>query len=224
MIDYRAVESGTRNAIQDVLWAAETVPDIPKRTRREIARALDLDTFLPAYSQFKAMLDELWDIRIDPSGGFGMTDTSLGGEIDQHVYRNPGDWDAEYLFTRLGAFDALSKRFALFLEGLVSAETLPDEAAQRDVVSVLNPHLNNVGLRLLQTGEADGYPVFHLTSTRAHGGRPKNLIFATLTKPDLRFSDLLDSEIESLSDADQVLVYASRDLESHHPPVPVRVR
>jgi hypothetical protein len=125
MLAHTGMDAGTRNAVQDVLWAAEISHDIPKRTRREIARDLDLEEFLPAYGNFKAMLGNLWILGTDPFAGFGMTDSSLGGRIDQHVARNPGDWTADVLFNELGAFDASHRRFALFLEALVCAETLP---------------------------------------------------------------------------------------------------
>ncbi|MBQ1009403.1 hypothetical protein KBX53_00210 [Micromonospora sp. M51] len=131
MLAHGLLSAGTRNAIQDVLWAVEATPDIPKRTRREIARSLDIGTFLPAYPQFRRMLEDLWDLDANPLAGFLLNDTSLGGQIDQHVQRNPGDWTAEVLFENLGAFDSFNKRFALLLEGLVSGETLLDEAAQR---------------------------------------------------------------------------------------------
>ncbi len=62
---------------------------------------------------------------------------------------------------------------ARFLEGLVSAETVPDESAQRRILSGLNQHLNDIGLQLRGTGEAHGYPVFQMSSTRAHGLEPR---------------------------------------------------
>lgn len=166
----RGAEPALRNALQDLLWAAEPVPDIPKRLRREIARDLDLEPYLPGYTHFKAMLHELWDLSADDFGSFFGNDTSLSRQIDQHVRRNPGDWTAEELFENLGAFDALNKRFARFLEGLVSGDVLLDEPAQRAIVESINQHLNGAGLRLTETGELDGYPVFHLTQTRAHSG------------------------------------------------------
>src|SRR6266567_7470675 len=42
ILDNALASAETRNAIQDELWANQGAPDIPKRTRREIARALDL--------------------------------------------------------------------------------------------------------------------------------------------------------------------------------------
>ncbi|MER6589674.1 AbiJ-related protein [Micromonospora chalcea] len=200
------IQPDLRNAIQDTLWAAEPAPDIPKRLRREIARDLDLEPYLPGYNRFKAMLHDLWDLSSDAFGSFFGNDTSLGGQIDQHVRRNPGDWTAEDLFEKLGAFDALNKRFARFLEGLVSGDVLLDESAQRTVVDSINLRLNRAGLRLSETGERDGYPVFHLMATRAHTGLIKNLFFASVGKPDLRISDLLENNIENVRD-DRVLMY-----------------
>jgi very-short-patch-repair endonuclease len=38
-------------------------------------------------------------------------------------------------------------------------------------------------------------------------GRPKNLIFASAVKPDLRFRDAVNNDIEIVTNADKVLVY-----------------
>jgi len=61
---------------------------------------------------------------------------------------------------------------------------------------------------LRETGTRDGYPVF--TMLRIEGtapGRPKNLIFASATKPDLRFRDAVNNDVEVVTNADKVLVY-----------------
>ena len=134
--------------------------------------------------------------------------TSLRARIEQHVFRNPGDWTTEYLFEQLGAFEATDARFARFLEGLVSADVIPDEPAQRRIVDTVNPHLHSWGLELRETGDDGGYPVFSVVSTRAARNRqPKNLIFATLAKPDIRFRDAVNNDIEIVENADKVLVY-----------------
>ncbi|OEJ21996.1 hypothetical protein AR457_39455 [Streptomyces agglomeratus] len=65
-----------------------------------------------------------------------------------------------------------------------------------------------MGAQLSQHGEADGYPQFHLVQHgRGTARRPRNLIFATLGKPDIRFTSALDNDIEVAEGADQVLVY-----------------
>jgi hypothetical protein len=51
------------------------------------------------------------------------------------VLRKP-DWAAEQLFDELGAIDSAGDaRFARFLESLASAAVVPDEDAQRRVVT-----------------------------------------------------------------------------------------
>jgi AbiJ N-terminal domain 3 len=78
------------------------------------------------------------------------------------VLRNPGDWSAEDLFGQLGAFDAGDARFGRFLEGLVSADVIPDEPAQRAIADVINPRLR----------EAGGGPGEHRPRPAAVPGRP----------------------------------------------------
>jgi hypothetical protein len=204
--------AGTRNAIEDILWAGQGALEIPRRTRREIARALDLDDVTVMPDRFTALLERLWVLGDDPVAFFAdsvFTDSvsSLRKQIRQHVLRNP-DWSAEELFDALGAIDSAGDaRFARFLEGLASAALVPDEDAQRRVVAAVNPHLRAAGAELRETGQDGGYPVFTVVSTRAARGRPKNLIFASPTKPDIRIIDAIDNDIEIVTGADEVLVY-----------------
>jgi very-short-patch-repair endonuclease len=200
-------DAATRNAIQDVLWAGQGAIEIPKRTRREIARDLDLGdlTFKP--DQFMALLDRLWVLGT-PLDPWSEGSSGLRARIDRHVFRNPGDWSAEDLFEELGAFEAGDARFGKFLEGLACADVIPDEPAQRRVAAVVNPHLRSAGAELGETGTDGGYPVFSLISTRPGRTRqPKNLIFASPVKPDIRFRDAVDNDIEIVANADKVLVY-----------------
>lgn len=167
---------------------------------------MDWDDLLTHYPRFRALLGTLFVLDDDPFGLFTGRDNSLGARIDQHVHGNP-DWTVEETFDALGAIDASDHRFALLLEGIVSGDTVPDEAAQRRLVAVINPPLAVAGLELRETGATDGYPVFELVSTRSRSGRPKNLIFASPVKPDLRLSDAIDNDIEIVGNADDVLVY-----------------
>lgn len=208
---YEWLGASTRNMLQDLLWAAEPHPSIPKRVRRDVARALDWDDLLDHYLRFKVLLDKLF--VLGGGGGFGgggfgaaSVDHSLGGRIDQHVQRN-ADWTVEELFEAVGAIDTTDRRFGLLLEGIVSGEVLPDEDAQRRLVDAINPPLGAAGLELRETGTADGYPVFELVASRSRVGRPKNLIFASPLKPDLRLSDAIDNDIEIVGNAEHVLVY-----------------
>jgi hypothetical protein len=204
---YECLSSSTRNQLQDLLWAGQTHPTIPQRQRREVARQLGLEVHRERYGRFRELLGTLFVLDDhELFGAFTAHDTGLGGRIDLHVGRND-DWTAEELFDDLGAFDASDRRFALLLEGMVSSAAVPDEDAQRRLVAAINPPLAAAGLELREVALADGYPVFELVSTRSRAGRPKQLIFASPMKPDLRLSDAIDNDIEIMSDADDVLVY-----------------
>lgn len=197
-----------RNEIQDPLWADTAAPEIPKRFRREVARALPVDDIYLDAQRFNDLLDRLWVLDDDPLALFGGVDRSLRAAIHQHVHRNPGDWSAEQLFDKLGAFDASDRRFALFLEGLASSDVRPDEADQRHFVQIVNGPLRGCGVEMRESDTEGGYPVFTVVSSHAAPmGRPKNLIFASSVKPDLRFRDAVNNDIEIVTNADRVLVY-----------------
>jgi hypothetical protein len=199
-----------RFAIEDVLWAGLGAPEVPTRTRREIARDLGpiLDVLTGKADRFMGLLESLWHVNDSQLGFFAHDLTSLRGRIEQHVLRNPGDWTAEDLFEQLGAFDAGDARFGRFLEGLVSADLVPDEPAQRAITDVINPRLREAGLELRETGSDGGYPVFSVVPVSAARHRqPKNLVFASQVKPDIRISDAISNDIEIVENADKVLIY-----------------
>ncbi len=205
----RPPDPATRNRIQDILWSSSACPEMPKRFRREVARAIESDGLYGDARRFDELLDRLWILDPDPWAGLlGSGNTGLRARIQQHVHRNPEDWPAETLFEQLGAYDSSDRRFALFLEGLASADVRPDDAAQRRFVACVNVPLKTCGVELRETDTKGGYPVFTVVSLHAaRKGRPKNLIFASAEKPDLRFRDALNNDIEIVTNADKVLVY-----------------
>lgn len=213
LLAQRPPDSATRNRIQDILWDSRASPEIPKRFRREVARAIASEGLYGDAHRFDELLDRLWILDTDPWAGLPGSGRSglragLRAQIEQHVHRNPEDWPPEILFDQLGAYDSSHRRFALFLEGLASADVRPDEAAQRRFVERVNGALRSCGVDLRETDIEGGYPVFTLVSLHSAGkGRPKNLIFGSEEKPDLRFRDALDNDIEIVTNADKVLVY-----------------
>ena len=199
-----------RNEIQDILWSSLTEPEIPKRSRREVARVLSIKDICVDHEKFNCLLDRLWVLEPDASMVEKILDPSyqsLRSAIEKHVYRNPEDWSVEDLFDKLGALDASNRRFVLFLEGLASADVLLDESAQRHFVDLVNGPLRACGIELRETDMAGGYPVYHVLSIGLTKGRPKNLIFASHLKPDIRFRDAVNNDIEIVTNANKVLVY-----------------
>lgn len=208
-LEHGNLHARSRNQLQDILWADSGAPPINKRCRREIALALEgLDHYGRA-AGFDALLEQLWVLQEPETEGilsYGSPNT-LRGQIKQHVHWNPEDWTAVDLFENLGAFDASDRRFALFLEGLASEEIRPDETLQREFVGRVNPVLKSHGLELREVEGSNGYPAFVIAAFGSGGRRPKNLIFGSPLKPDLRLRDAVHNDIEIVTNADQFLVY-----------------
>ncbi|GAA3013010.1 hypothetical protein [Actinokineospora diospyrosa] len=200
------MDAARRNLVQDALWALEGHPPVPERARRDIARSLGGVELFREFGRLERLLDGLWVLDSDPFGELFGTGRSLRRELEQHMGRND-DWDAGELFTRVGAYEASDRRFGLFLEGLASSANVPDEEVQRGFVAAVQPHLRGIGLELRETSESGGYPVFTLVVARSTRGRPKNLLFASLGKPDLRIVDALDNDIEIVGDTDGLIDY-----------------
>lgn len=199
-----------RNEIQDILWSSVAAPEIPKRSRREVARVLSIEDICVDREKFNFLLDSLWVLETHATTVeelLSLSSHSLRSAIEKHVYRNPEDWSVEDLFDKLSALNASNRRFVLFLEGLASADVLLDEPAQRNFVGLVNGPLRACGVELRETGMDGGYPVFQVQSISLTKGRPKNLIFASRLKPDLRFRDAVNNDIEIVTNADKVLVY-----------------
>ncbi|MBI5511451.1 MAG: hypothetical protein HY903_22050 [Deltaproteobacteria bacterium] len=206
---YFPVSSGDRIAfeVEEVLWRSIPAPPIPRKFRHELARRIEGNLYLHP-EHFLHALEQLWIIDdAEPIELLlGSRRSTLRDEIERHVLQNPGDWSVEYLFERLGAFTASDRRFARLLEALSSSDVRPQESSQRAFAADVNHVLGPCGVVLRETGIEEGYPVFSLVANaRGVQGRPKNLIFASNSKPEIRFRDALNNDIECLSN--DVLIY-----------------
>ena len=57
--------ASVRNTIQDLLWRRSAGPEIPKKVRREVARALATEELFQDPARFDALLDKLWVLDRD---------------------------------------------------------------------------------------------------------------------------------------------------------------
>lgn len=205
-----ALPAQTRFDLEEALWTRYPPFLIPKKHRRELANRLDGTPLFLNGDRFIRALGELWILE-DSFEAFvgqlgGRRGKSLRSEIEQHVVRNPEDWPVEYLFDRLGAFDVSDQRFALFIEALASPDVCPDEPEQRAFAERVNSVLGAVGVELREVDLDGGYPVFRFARTSQMAGRPKNLIFASSVKPDLRLRDAVNNDVEVVNGGDRVLI------------------
>ncbi|MGS1021633.1 MULTISPECIES: hypothetical protein [Burkholderia] len=209
LIEHGKVSLSVRNRLQDLLWMDDPCPVIPLRFRRELAASLQHVSLYGNARRFDELLRSLWIIEYDPWADLlGRQDNSLAAEIDRHVFRNPDDWTVDHLFDQLGAYDASDQRFVRFIEGMATGDVQPDATDQREFVESANRVLTRCGAHLRETGVRNGYPEYSLVSLySASGSRPKNIIFASSSKPDLRFRDAINNDVEIVTNADKVLIY-----------------
>lgn len=197
-----------RNDVQELLWAAGPAIELSKRTRRELARALQRVDLFHSWEKFQGLLGSIFIVRPELStwifGGGGPDQLE---EIHRHFVRNPEDANVEWLFEELQVYELSENRFRRFLEGLTSADVQVDAENQSAIVAIMNSVLRACGAELRETGQDGGYPLFSLVSLRTARGHPKNLIFASTSKPDIRFRDAVNNDIEIVSNQDAVLVY-----------------
>ncbi|MDE0189735.1 MAG: hypothetical protein OXQ90_00115 [Gammaproteobacteria bacterium] len=192
--------------LEELLWEARE-PLVSARVRRELAAALNGAELFTEPNAFIELLANRFVLGAN-SIPFFEDRNSLRWNIRQHAVRNPEDWSVTQLFQQLGALECSSERFRQLIEALAGPEARPDEASQRSFVTTANSALATHGFELAETGEIDGYPSFSfIRPGDPSRGRPKNIIFASSVKPDLRFRDAVDNDIEIVTHADKVLVF-----------------
>ncbi|MBF7143265.1 hypothetical protein HBH25_11980 [Pseudomonas sp. hsmgli-8] len=195
-----------RDQLQELVWDDGSTPNVPGRFRRELAEKLaPVDLFLD-FSGFEGVLHEFWWVDT-VSISEGLISPTLWDEICRQ-YINNNDWDVVTVFDKLGPFRCSPARFGRFIEALASSRVRPNEPAQRLFIDTVNSALTKSGIHLVPGLGEDAY----LTASLAYIGSgkqssPKNLIFASKTKPDLRLGNALDNDIEVVTGADDVLIY-----------------
>lgn len=195
-----------RNRVEDLLWSRENWPPITARVRRELAQALDASGQI--WSEADGLLDLVkkhWVLQA-PAWSFDYTDSYE--PVARHMICNPGDWTTVEFFREIGALGGGDRRFALFVEGLLSGSVNPNEARQRELAVAISPVLAPAGLKIVESGTTDGYPDFAIVGAGTRPRPAQLILFASPhAKPALRVRDVLEQSIEVLTGDDTVLAY-----------------
>lgn len=200
------MEPERRFNLEELVWSATPTVAISRKTRYEIARALcGVELFIKS-TPFLSLVQRLWSRDPYPTSFYGQGRGRMLDQVEQHLVRND-DWSAEILFEHLGAFEVSDRRFGSFLEGLAASDVRPDEASQREFASRVNSCLSGTATEFREVDTEGGFLVYRFVGSGQVIGRPKNLIFASPSKPDLRFRDAINNDIEVVTHADEVLVY-----------------
>jgi len=206
-------------ALQDAIWWLESggVASLSVLTRRAIARGLEgrvicRDEGIVHFMSRCAGVTHGWDqpsIEYGADGKLYKTESNVFAIIISN--RPPEVRAVPYSHSQLleahGFFTWPDQRALAFLEQLVHP-TVRQGSEQLEWVSWLNALIATDGFRLAETGRLSQHPVFSAGRwLEGVHGRPKNLIFASPTKPDLRFRDAINNDIEIVTNSDKVLVY-----------------
>jgi len=178
---------------------------ITEITRRDAAKCFGDD--LCGEQDVVTILRKLFAIDTIIGADF-FSNRTLARDIEQHMILNPGDWDVEYLFQRIGALTCSRDRFGRLIETALHplGRRGPGQVA---LVDELNSVLRRDGYELKADAEESGYPIYRMYPLgRGPSGSPKNLIFASNgPKPEIGFSDAINNDIVILSNASSCLVF-----------------
>ncbi|MFF3018240.1 hypothetical protein [Streptomyces sp. NPDC057939] len=126
---------------------------------------------------------------------FGTWGPSLKRDIEQHVYRNPGDWSTEGLCENLGAFEAGDARFAPRIHArhgvLWGPRIMEARGAETSLAAVLTA-MSGLGL-------AVGAPLFNLLSDHWNNLRIPAVIGVLLQAAAVALLIYLPKETNSVS-------------------------
>jgi hypothetical protein len=151
-------------------------------------------------------LGRLYDLDAYPS-----TDsryTTAGRDIFQHRINNY-DWDDDWIFTD-ERFDVATtdKGFLLLLAESLHPVVRADERQVQALLELYSRFLRFDGYEIVPVDTISGAPVYGWRQIgQGATGRPKNLIFATLSKPDVVLTDAIDNDLGLVSDSDDWLIY-----------------
>ena len=165
----------------------ESSPPITEITRRDVAKCFGDD--LSGKRNVVGLVGELFPTIGSLADGF-VIGKSLEEEIDQHMVRFPGDWDVEYLFDRIGAYQCSRDRFARLLAAALHPLCVRGDYQQK-LAGQVSAILARDGYALVRVGEQSSFPIYAVTPiSRGVAGAAKNLVFASNgPKPEIGFAE-----------------------------------
>ena len=141
----------------------EPTPPITEITRRDVAKCFGDD--LSGERNVVGLVGELFPTIGSLADGF-VIGKSLAEEIDQHMVRFPGDWDVEYLFDRIGAYQCSRDRFARLLAAALHPLCVRGDYQQK-LAGQVSAILARDGYALVRVGEESSFPIYAVKIGRA---------------------------------------------------------
>ncbi|GGT02679.1 AbiJ-related protein [Streptomyces cinerochromogenes] len=150
----------------------------PSAAITDVTRRHLFDALRGAGVSWSGSLDEVTFLRrlydLDRLKSHDLRFTTAEGDILQHRYNNPEDWDDDWVFDdeRFGLADGADEVLLRFLAEMIHPAVRTDPGEVQQLLTLVNGHLAPDGYELAEKRTVSGYPVYAARRIPAHPGTP----------------------------------------------------
>ncbi|QOV33098.1 protein kinase [Streptomyces ferrugineus] len=132
----------------------------------EVTRRRLFDALRRTGASWSGSLDEVAFLRrlydLDGLKSHDPRFATAEGDIVQHCYNNPGDWDDDWVFgdDRFGLCDGSDEVLLRFLAEMIHPAVRTDSGEVQRLLALVNDHLAADGYELAEARTVSGYPVY----------------------------------------------------------------
>ncbi|WP_411139313.1 protein kinase domain-containing protein [Streptomyces sp. C10] len=154
------------------------IPAGPPASITDVTRRHLFDALRSTGVSWSGSLDEVTFLRrlydLDRLKSHDPRFTTVEGDIVQHRYNNPEDWEDDWVFgdDRFGLADGADEVLLRFLAEMIHPAVRTDPVEVRRLLAVVNHHLAPDGYELAEVRTVSGYPVYE---ARRIPARPRSV-------------------------------------------------
>lgn len=147
----------------------------PSAVITEVTRRRLFDALRSGGASWSGSLDEVTFLRrlydLDRLTSHDPRFATAEGDIVQHRYNNPEDWENDWVFSddRFGLADGADEALLRFLAEMIHPAVRTDAGEVEQLLSLVNDVLAPDGYELTKAGTVSGYPVYEGRRIPAHG-------------------------------------------------------
>ncbi|WP_328443339.1 serine/threonine protein kinase [Streptomyces sp. NBC_00386] len=147
-------------------FRSTVIPAGPSAAITDVTRRHLFDALRTSGAGWSGSLDEVTFLRrlydLDRLESFDPRFATVEGDIIQHRYNNPGDWDEDWVFgdSRFGLASGPDEVLLRFLAEMVHPAVRTDTSETEQLLALINGALAPDGYRLVPASTVNGYPVY----------------------------------------------------------------
>ncbi|MGV9341243.1 AbiJ-related protein [Streptomyces sp. NPDC003688] len=170
-------------------FRGEDIPAGSSTAITDVTRRHLFDALRNTGANWSGSLDEVTFLRrlydLDCLESFDPRFTSAEGDIVQHRYNNPEDWEDDWVFSdrRFGLVDGPDEALLRFLAEMIHPAARTDTDEVKSLLALINDALAPDGYELLPARTVSGYPVYKARRIPTHRSAPHQAPQPTATTP-----------------------------------------